>query len=96
MLSVFPSLCIETHVWFPLETCHNDLKCHFHPDSEMIWKTGRQYIARNDGLMGCHKGILSWKDHKDFFSFYGADDCPKKIVDKVKPCTICASFFASV
>lgn len=66
--SINCALCVSKFVYRNIcMTCHNDLKCHFHPDSEMIWKTGRQYIARNDGLMGCHIGILSWKDLKDFF-----------------------------
>lgn len=41
-------------------------------------------VHRNNRLIGCHKGILS---RKTLRIVHGADDCSKKIVDKVKPYT---------
>lgn len=38
-------------------------------------------VHRNGRLIGCHTGILS---RKNLRIFHGADDCSKKIVDKVK------------
>lgn len=85
LVSINCALCVWVYV--PTNTC--DLLWKFvRIQLEMLFSSGvrndlenRMTVHRNDRLIGCHKGFLSWKTLR---TFHGADDCSKKIVDKVK------------